>query len=326
MGTPSRNNNNMEKLDIESPTSPARFAAEKTNNTSDILKDVLCGLAFTAVLIIVLFVFSSLRPTSGLEVTNNVITSANTHKPVEVQRFTHTSDIAMHARAYGMPALQDLTSVQGRQNGVMFKMTITGSRVSRDGGTVTLFGNRGQELVVTQSVDSKYKTTIGSVLIDTDESIRTRPSTSVELPEGGRRGDYYAPWEKGTQGSGGYEREIPARFAAGDDDIFMRSMIANYAMEGKDCDEDPKGKPINCHPTGAFSMNQAQMMAAAREVLATHKGLTGDALKTYLDTYFAKAWGHFDVNKSGSIEVIKAPQFMRFLASDQRLSLGENGF
>ena len=45
----------------------------------------------------------------------------------------------------------------------------------------------------------------------------------------------------------------------------------------------------------------------------------------YLDTYFAKAWAHFDVNQSGEVEVIKMPQFMRFLASDQNLSLGESG-
>jgi len=63
-------------------------------------------------------------------------------------------------------------------------------------------------------------------------------------------------------------------------------------------------------------MNEATARAAASEVLATHKGLKGDALEKYLGTYFAKAWGHFDVNRTGTIEVIKMPQFMRFLASD----------
>jgi len=66
-------------------------------------------------------------------------------------------------------------------------------------------------------------------------------------------------------------------------------------------------------------------LAAAKEVLNTHKGLSGDALTAYLDTYFAKAWAHFDVNQGGDIEVIKMPQFMRFLCSDQNLSLGESG-
>ena len=47
--------------------------------------------------------------------------------------------------------------------------------------------------------------------------------------------------------------------------------------------------------------------AAASEVLGTHKGLHGDALNTYIATYFDKAWRHFDVNQSGAVEVIKMP-------------------
>ena len=72
-------------------------------------------------------------------------------------------------------------------------------------------------------------------------------------------------------------------------------------------------------------MNKAGAAAASQEVLTTHKGLTGAALKAYMDTYFDKAWGHFDVNQTGTIEVIKMPQFMRFLCSDQYMSLGESG-
>ena len=143
------------------------------------------------------------------------------------------------------------------------------------------------------------------------------------------RGDgYYTVFESGKAGGQPYERVVPAKFATGDDDIFMRSMVANYALEEKKCDHDDNDKPIaeSCKPTGAFWVNEAGAKAAASEVLATHKGLKGDALKSYMDTYFAKAWGHFDVNRVGVVEVIKMPQFMRFLASDQRMSLGENGF
>jgi hypothetical protein len=73
-------------------------------------------------------------------------------------------------------------------------------------------------------------------------------------------------------------------------------------------------------------MNKGAAYAASEEVLNTHKGLSGGELQTYLDSYFEKAWGHFDVNRVGEVEVSKMPQFMRFLASDQRMSLGENGF
>jgi len=125
-------------------------------------------------------------------------------------------------------------------------------------------------------------------------------------------GDYFGAHENGMAGGGEYKRVVPDRFSSDTDDIFMRSMISNYALEEKTKEDVPTGK---------FWMNEATTRAAASEVLATHKGLNGGALQKYLDTYFAKAWGHFDVNRTGTVEVIKMPQFMRFLASDQYMSL-----
>merc|ERR1712010_437161 len=127
-------------------------------------------------------------------------------------------------------------------------------------------------------------------------------------------GDVFYPFEKGMLGGGTYERVIPAHFGGDGDDIFMRSVLKNYALELKTDEDVPK-------PTGKFILDEVQAKALASEVLGTHKGLTGAALKGYMDTYWAKSWGHFDVNKSGSIEAIKAPQLMRFLASDQYFQL-----
>jgi hypothetical protein len=117
-----------------------------------------------------------------------------------------------------------------------------------------------------------------------------------------------------------------SRFASDTDDIFMRSMIENYALEGGDCelDADENEIPETCKPNGHFYMNKGAAYAASEEVLNTHKGLSGGELQTYLDSYFEKAWGHFDVNLTGEIEVMKMPQFMRFLCSDQRMQLGES--
>ena len=67
-------------------------------------------------------------------------------------------------------------------------------------------------------------------------------------------------------------------------------------------------------------MDQTAARGAAEEVLATHKKDVG-SVGAYLAEYFPKTWAHFDVNESGLIEVIKMPQFMRFLASDQYMSL-----
>jgi len=124
----------------------------------------------------------------------------------------------------------------------------------------------------------------------------------------GLGGDYFKPGFSGTIGASAYARTVTPRFSGDDDDIFMRSMIANYALEEKNKDGEP---------TGAFWMDEAAAKAAASEVLCTHKAICGGDLTAYLGTYFQKAWGHFDVNRTGYIEVIKMPQFIRFLASDQ---------
>jgi hypothetical protein len=113
-------------------------------------------------------------------------------------------------------------------------------------------------------------------------------------------------------GSGGYDRVVPANFAADEDDIFMRSMIKTYALEQKTKEGFPSGK---------FWMDEAGTRAAASEVLATNAKMPAADIPKYLETYFAKAWGHFDVNRTGKVEVIKMPQFMRFLASNQQMYL-----
>ena len=109
-----------------------------------------------------------------------------------------------------------------------------------------------------------------------------------------------------------YERVPPARFSADSDDLFMRSVIMKYAAEEKTEDGAPSGN---------FFLNEASTRALASEVLGTHKGLKGADLKEYLNTYFPRTWAHYDVNKTGFIGVEVAPQFMRFVASDQTMQL-----
>ena len=143
-------------------------------------------------------------------------------------------------------------------------------------------------------------------------------------------GPAFEPWmstlpEEAEPGQ--YVRAIKPNFSGDADDIFMRSVLTTYAQEGAECDEDPETlAPVNCKPTGVFTLNKSSARALATEVLGTHAGLTGDAAKSYLDTYFDKAWGHFDVNQTGSIEATKSGALSRFLLSDQRKQLGESGF
>ena len=118
-------------------------------------------------------------------------------------------------------------------------------------------------------------------------------------------GDYFTPHDHEAHY---YERITTPRFSQDGDDIFMRSMIEQYALEEKSkIVEHDDGTKTGGEPTGKFWMDYNTSKAAASEVLGTHKGLHGAALQTYLDTYYDKAWRHFDVNQSGTIEVIKMP-------------------
>ena len=97
--------------------------------------------------------------------------------------------------------------------------------------------------------------------------------------------------QSGKLGGGKYERVIPANFGGDTDDLFMRSVLSNYAREES---EEKTGKPL-----GKFYLAESDAKALAGEVLATHKNIKGAAQEAYLGSYWAKAWGHYDVNKTG---------------------------
>ena len=158
------------------------------------------------------------------------------------------------------------------------------------------------------------KAPVGVTMIALDES--SDEDNFVQLAgddeESDHSKEFYNAWDAVKDEEEGYHRAIPAYFSGDSDDLFMRSMCKTYALEGKNKDGSPNGN---------FVMDEATTRAAASEVLETHKGLKGDEKKKYLDTYFARTFAHFDVTKGGKVEVIKMPQFMRFLASDQYMSL-----
>ena len=153
-----------------------------------------------------------------------------------------------------------------------------------------------------------YQSTVMVESSDDDSSSSSDSDVQLGDDEVDHSGEHFSAQQHDMLGGGEYKRVTPARFAADDDDIFMRSMIQQYANEGKNKDGSPNG---------SFWMGEAETRAAAREVLGTHKGMKGEALDGYMAKYFGKAWSHFDVNRTGKVEVIKMPQFMRFLASDQ---------
>jgi hypothetical protein len=148
--------------------------------------------------------------------------------------------------------------------------------------------------------------------LSSDDEEETNVQLNGDDSESDHSKEFYNAWDAVKDEEEGYHRALPAYFSGDGDDLFMRSMCKTYALEGKNKDGSPNGN---------FMMDEATTRAAASEVLETHKGLKGDEKKKYLDTYFARTFAHFDVTKGGKIEVIKMPQFMRFLASDQYMTL-----
>jgi hypothetical protein len=150
------------------------------------------------------------------------------------------------------------------------------------------------------------------IAMDSESSDEENVQLAGDDSESDHSKEFYNAWNAVKDDEEGYHRVIPAYFSGDGDDIFMRSMVKTYALEGKNKDGSPNGN---------FMMDEAVTRAAASEVLETHKGLTGDAKKKYLDTYFPRTFAHFDVTKDGKLDVVKMPMFMRFLASDQYMSL-----
>ena len=91
------------------------------------------------------------------------------------------------------------------------------------------------------------------------------------------------------------------------DDMFMHSMIKDYALE----EATPDGKP-----SGKFVFTKTIARNAAHRILKEHMSLEGAAAEDYLNTYFDKTWGHFDVNQEGKVEVSRMASLYRFLTSN----------
>lgn len=78
----------------------------------------------------------------------------------------------------------------------------------------------------------------------------------------------------------------------------MRSVIKNYALEGRSEDGNPTGK---------FYLDLPSLYKVGEEVVRTHIGYTGDKNKAYLDEYLPNIFKHIDINNQGYIIVEKAP-------------------
>ena len=130
-------------------------------------------------------------------------------------------------------------------------------------------------------------------------------------------GDYFHAGYHEFPGTDGYapqyDRKMPEHFQDKHlDDMFMHSMINNYAKEGRNKDGTPNGR---------FYLDRDQGYRASEEVVHTHLGLTGDKLKDYLDHNFEEAWNYYDVNHENLIEADRMSTFFRYLCHDANLNI-----
>ena len=95
--------------------------------------------------------------------------------------------------------------------------------------------------------------------------------------------------------------------------MFMNSMITNYAHEGRD---EETGAP-----NGKFYLDRDNAYRASEEVVATHMGLQGQALKDYLTYNFDETWDYYDVNKDNAIEADRMSTFFRYLCKNAALNI-----
>jgi hypothetical protein len=63
----------------------------------------------------------------------------------------------------------------------------------------------------------------------------------LDMMDTDHSGEFFKASDSGQLHGGGYERVTTPRFSADSDDIFMRSMIEQYALEGKNKDGSPNG-------------------------------------------------------------------------------------
>ena len=85
----------------------------------------------------------------------------------------------------------------------------------------------------------------------------------------------------------------------------MRSLISNYAIEGRLAD--------GSGPNGAFYMTKSAVEETSQDVVQQHFGWTGEKNSNYVKSQLEKLWPHTDVLNEGFIDVEKTPQLLKRL-------------
>ena len=81
----------------------------------------------------------------------------------------------------------------------------------------------------------------------------------------------------------------------------MRSLIQNYAIEGRSDDE----------PDGNFVLSKSGALSVAKEVVGTHFGWSGEQRDDYAQSRLNEFWSSQDVINEGFIPVSKGAILMK---------------
>jgi hypothetical protein len=100
-----------------------------------------------------------------------------------------------------------------------------------------------------------------------------------------------------------YSRVTPENFSADKDDLLMRSVIQNYAVEGKLAD--------GSGPNGEFYLTRSAAEEVSKAVVKQHFGWTGEKNSSFVKSQLEKLWPHIDVLNEGFIDVEKASPLLR---------------
>ena len=68
-------------------------------------------------------------------------------------------------------------------------------------------------------------------------------------------------------------------------------------------------------------MDKKGALAVAKELVTEYKKLSGPKNEEYINYNFYDLWDHFDVNKTGLIEIERMSQFYKMMLKDMTLEL-----
>ena len=128
---------------------------------------------------------------------------------------------------------------------------------------------------------------------------------------------------------------IPERYATGDDDQLMRSLIEEGLAYTKDKDFDPKYELKTIEGCGAtkeaclccmqkhthYWVDEAGALAAGNEIVSTNLHLAGEKLTSFMGNNFPEMWTKYDVLKTGWIEVDRMALFYKDLMGDATIAI-----